>query len=339
MTTDESWTKAQRHRVVASIDKGVYDILATKVGAPAMFTQGERAGKVYKWSKKGIKDLQGTGENGRLASNHAPMFVEGSEENNIFKIISPATEMDGHVFVRARVPDVLDGKIQALCDSDDHPELVHEVSVECVITEFNDEDMTLDGGYITGISFTMDGHKSRCTLEDGCGVIASELPSNINEGKIMTEIDYKEMYDALKVELDELKAKQEVAASEEIEAIKREKEKLQGEKDSVVASFDELQSKYTSVIASIKKAKLDELRAIVGDDGVKAFEGDDVTVCDIEKTLGVVASLKAKMESEPGVIVNSGAPAEASAPVTDIDKKRTDALKALEKDLKEFSGE
>lgn len=305
-------------------DKNIYNILATREGATAVFTGGERAGKLYKWSKDGIASLGGTGVGGRIAKNHKAVFQDDDEERDVFKIISPGVVDDDKVYITARVTDDIAEVIEEARASGEDRELIYDVSVECDITKINDEELTLDGGTITGISFTMGNHRSKCSIADGCGVVASDLdkiPSNIIEDMDMTdnETDYKAKYESLLAEVETLRSERDahVVASEEVAT-------LQSEKDSVVASFEEYRAKTAPIVEAHRAGKLAELTAAIGEEAAKAYASEEVTICDIDKALSVVASMKAKLADEP--ITDSGAPVQASAPVTDEELGKTKSL-------------
>jgi len=322
--TDNTWTVNKPRAVTASAEKGIYEIYATKIGAPAVFSSGtDREGRVYTWSKKGIEGLKGTGVGGRTAINHKPIYLDDGTDANTFKIVEGATIEDGRAKIKVKVPPFIDEYLSAARVEASEGQLFHEVSIECDVTDYNDEEMTLDGGYITGISFTFGDHVSKCTAEDGCGVIASSaniyLPSNNYEDSNMTETDeYKALYEELKAEFDSFKVKS-VEASE-VEKLQEENQKLKEESAQVVASFEDYKAKAEPIVESYRESKLAELKAMIGEESAQAYASEELP--EIDKALSVAASVKAKIETED-VPKDSGAPVVASEPPTGDELKNS----------------
>lgn len=301
-------TRNVEHRghVIASED-GIYRICATKVGAKAVFNRGPNSGKGYVWSEEGIKALEGTGEGGRISRNHETL--PNVEE---YGIIGPAEVEDGRVYLNVRVPPWLDEELTLAKQDVQEGELFFPVSIECDVTAFNDEEQSLDGGVITGISFTMGDHRSHCSLAEGCGVTASgeaeaesedPLPSNVSEEDVNTMSEFEIKYNMLKEEYDAFKVSVEASTAEL-------KEGLEAELEDVKSQFSAYRDETEPLIAQMRAAKLEEITEALGEEKAAMYAGEGVPLSKLDEVLDIIGSRDKVAASEP--VKNSGASIEAS---------------------------
>lgn len=288
---------------MASVDEPkIHKIRATKVGANAFTSNGIMA----TWSKEGIESLLGTGENGRAVTNHSG--------NVVGHIVDGVEVIDDAVYMNVEI------------DSDSFEPWVKDnvdkmgVSIEVDNIKLNDDNEIVNGE-VTGISFTMPGNSSLCTIEDGCKVIASvddTLRTNITEGSIddNTAVEDDNMTD-------------DVVSKADFDALQEKYDSLVAENDAVKADYMSAKASLEDFVAKEKAKGLTALASLIGDEAAKAYE--DCTICEINRTCEAVEMYKAKVDD---VEEGSGASAKASLNVEE-DEDVLGAIYARANGLKE----
>jgi hypothetical protein len=228
-----------------------YIIRATKVGAYINASKGFQA----RWTEDALKATAPTWKGGVVSINH-----DGSNKGSIVD-----SWMDGEFCYQRVVVD--DEKLKAAID---HDRSKVGVSVECDQGQVDDKfDIVAARG--TGVTFVFAPYEPVCSQEQGCGLAGANTAKHSMTGDPPADIQGDNM------------PNDETVPKADFLTLQAANTALQAQFDALKTENVELLAFKTQVVEEKKAAKLEQLKARIGDEGAAKYK--DETLCTIEKLL------------------------------------------------------